>query len=82
MLDYQKIRLVAQNLGIKLSFITVYKAELVYLKNDGLKLEQIAVLLDDKANNVGHWLTREACPNNRVIALLEKMHFERLSKTS
>lgn len=79
MIDYKKIKKVAYSLGIKLTYITIYKAELIHLKNDGKTYKEIAELLDTKLSTVSHWFDKESQPKSNFIFELEKLYFKRIS---
>lgn len=79
-LKLQNLKNKAALLGIKVNYMTIYKAELINLKSDGLKYKDIALIVGDSEDNVGRWITREACPSNRVIEILEHLYFERQLK--
>ena len=81
MIKYIKYKEIANRLGIKVNNMTIYKAELINLRNDGLNLKEIAEILDAKEDNVGRWLSREAQPKPEIIVKLEKLYFMREAKT-
>ena len=70
-----------QKLGIKFNKMTIYRAELLNLKNDGLKLKQIAELLGESGvTNLQNWYTKGYQPKDHIIEKLENMFFIRCQR--
>ena len=65
-------------LGIKFDYMTIYKAELIYLRRDGIKYKDIALLLDVNYTTVCNWFIKQSQPKVTIIDKLEKMYFKRL----
>ena len=69
---------IAETLGIKVKYMTVYKAELINLRNDHKSIKYIANLVGKKEDTVGRWFTREAQPKKEDIEILEYNYFKRV----
>jgi len=77
-IDLEFLNNVQIMLGIKFINMTVYKAELIYLRRDGIKYNDIALLLNVNASTVSNWFNKQSQPKEIVIEKLETMYFRRL----
>ena len=77
-IDFEFLKDVQIMLGIKFIHITIYRAELIYLRKDGIKYKDIALLLDVNASIVPNWFNKQSQPKEIIIDKLEDMYFKRL----
>lgn len=76
-MDFDKTRRIANMLGIKVDNMTIYKAELIHMRNDNLTAEKIAKELNTSASMVQNWYDKGSQPKAKFICMLEKRFFER-----
>lgn len=74
---HEKVIIIAEILGIKFKEMTIYRAELIHLKNDNIKAEEIAKILNTNREAVYKWYNKQTQPKASVIEKLENMYFER-----
>ena len=75
-----KLKETAIMLGIGAKHMTIYRAELINLKNDGLKVREISNLLEESEAKINNWYNKEVQPKDIIIEKLEKLYFIREDK--
>jgi len=78
MLDEQKIRDIAIMNGLGFKIITVYRAELIHLKNDGFTAKKISKILNEPITKVQHWY-KGSQPTDKIMEKLEDMYLKRIA---
>lgn len=68
---------ISNRIGIKFKTMTIYRAELIHLRNDGLQIKQIGKIFNVKETMVQNWFSKNAQPRDEIIENLEKLYFER-----
>jgi DNA-binding transcriptional regulator YiaG len=63
--------------GIKVKKMTIYRAELIYLRNEGLTAKEISSLLNTKSSTVENWYNKGSQPKDEIIEKLEEMFLQR-----
>jgi len=63
--------------GITTKTITIYRAELIHLRNEGMTSKKIASLLNTKITTVDNWFNKGSQPKDVIIKKLEQMFLER-----
>lgn len=63
--------------GINAKIMTIYRAELIYLKNEGMTSNDIASLLNTKTTTVENWFSKGSQPKDTIIEKLEQMFLNR-----
>lgn len=63
--------------SIKFDYITIYRVELIYMRNEGMKDKEIGEICNEKEKTVNKWFTAGTQPKANVIELLEKRYFKR-----
>lgn len=76
-MNYDKITKIANMLGIKVENMTIYKAELIHMRNDGMTAKKIGEILETNENMVQNWFDRGSQPKTKFIAILEERYFKR-----
>jgi len=76
-MNFDKIKNIAEMIGIKVENMTIYKAELIHMRNDGLTSRKIAEILGANEGMVQNWFDKNSQPKNKFIAILEEKYFER-----
>jgi len=78
---FEKEKEISVILGIKFKTMPTYKAELVNLRNDGMSIKEIAILLNEPVSKAYHWF-QDIQPKSDVIQKLERLYFKREKKYS
>ncbi len=65
------IEKIGYTLGIKFDFMTIYRAELIHLKNDGNSSKDISIILDVPVNTVNNWFNKSSQPKDKIIEKLK-----------
>jgi len=60
--------------------MTIYKAELINLRNDGLTSQKIADLLNIEKSKIDNYFVKDSIPKDETIVKLENLYFERVNK--
>ncbi len=63
--------------GVATKKMTIYRAELIYLRNEGMTAKEIASLLNTKDSTVENWYNKGSQPKDEIIERLEEMFLER-----
>ena len=63
-------------LGNKVEHMTIYKAQLIHMRNQGLTTKEIGKILETNSTTVENWYCKNSTPKDNIIAKLEKMFFE------
>jgi cAMP phosphodiesterase len=64
-------------IGIKFNCMTVYRAELIHLKNDGKKSRDISIILDVPITTIDNLFNKSSQPKENIINKLEALYLER-----
>ena len=76
----KNIRIIARNLGIKFDVMIIARAELVYLRNDGFSVVDIAKILNVPKERAYSWFNKQSLMSDEIMSILEKMYFQRVLK--
>lgn len=77
-MDFTEVKNIGFSLGIKFDIMLVCRAELIHLRNDGLRVSDIAILLDVNREAVYKWFNNSSLPKEKIIDKLDNMYLQRI----